>query len=91
MALDLANSNEKEHYNKKCTKLRCTCCDYIKESNFNTFKTTLDKFYLKGNVQFIFFCNPHKSSVNACLMKIFKITVTKKVIMYFNKLGEENF
>ena len=35
----------------------------------------------KGNVQFIFLCNPQKSSVNVCLMKILKSTVVKKVIL----------
>ena len=44
----------------------------------------------KGKVQFIFLCNPPKSSVNVFLMKILKSTVTKKVIVCFN-LGEENF
>ena len=33
---------------------------------------------IKGNAQFIFLCNPQKSSVNVCLMKILKITATKK-------------
>ena len=46
---------------------------------------------VKGNVQFIFFCNPQKSSVNVCIMEILKSTVTKKVIVCFNNLGEENF
>ena len=32
-----------------------------------------------------------KSLVNVCLMKIVKSTVTKKVILHFNNLGEENF
>ena len=43
---------------------------------------------VKGNVQFIFFCNPQKSSVNVCIMEILKSTVTKKVIVCFNNLGE---
>ena len=34
---------------------------------------------LKGNAQFIFLCNPQKSSVNVCLKKILKSTVTKEV------------
>ena len=33
---------------------------------------------VKGNAQFIFLCNPQKSSANVCLMKILKSTVTKK-------------
>ena len=45
----------------------------------------------KGNAQFIFLCNPPKSSVNACLMKILKSTVTKKVIVCFYNVGDENF
>ena len=32
----------------------------------------------EGNVQFIFLCKLLKSSVNVCLMKILKSTVTKK-------------
>ena len=32
----------------------------------------------KGNAQFIFLCISQKSSVNVCLMKILKSTVTKK-------------
>ena len=44
----------------------------------------------KGNAQFIFLCNP-PSSVNACLMKILKSTVTKKVIVCFYNVGDENF
>ena len=43
---------------------------------------------LKGNAQFIFLCNPKKLSVNICLVKILKITVTKKVIVRFNNLSE---
>ena len=45
----------------------------------------------KGNVRFMFLCNPQKSLVNVCLMKILKSTVTKKVIVCFYNLGEENF
>ena len=45
---------------------------------------------IKGNSQFIFLCNPQKSSVNICLMKILKSTFTKKVIVCFYNLGEEN-
>ena len=45
----------------------------------------------KGNAQLIFLFNPPKSSVTTCLMKILKGTVTKKVIMCFNNLGEESF
>ena len=42
--------NKKEHYRKKCTKPRCTCCVYIKEGSFHTFKTTGDIFYLKESM-----------------------------------------
>ena len=45
----------------------------------------------KGNAQFIFLCNLQKSLLNFCLIMILKSTVTKKVIMGFNNLGEENF
>ena len=45
----------------------------------------------KGNVQFIFLFNPQKSLVNFCFMKILKNTVTKKVMVCFYILGEENF
>ena len=44
------------------------------------------KGILNGNADFIFLCNPQKSSVNACFMKILKSTVTKKVIVCFYKL-----
>ena len=37
-------SNQKEHCSKKCTKTRCVCCDYIKEGNFHTLKTTGNMF-----------------------------------------------
>ena len=47
--------------------------------------------FVKGNAQFIFLYNPQKSSVNISLMKILKITVTKKVIVRFNNIGEGNF
>ena len=43
------------------------------------------------NAQFIYLCNPQKTSVNVCLMKILKSTGTKKLIVCFNNLGEENF
>ena len=49
-----------------------------------------DQTYFKGNTQFIFLCNSPKSSVNVCLMEILKSTVTKKVIVWFYNLGEEN-
>ena len=32
----------------------------------------------EGDAQFIFFCNPQKSSVSVCLMKILKSTVKRK-------------
>ena len=39
-----------------------------------------------------FLCNPQKSSVNACLMKILKSTVTiKSNCVFFNDLGKEKF
>ena len=46
---------------------------------------------VKGNAQFIFLCNPPKSSVNVCLMKVLKALSTKKVFVCFYILGEENF
>ena len=46
---------------------------------------------LKETRKFIFLCNSEKSSVNVYLMKILKSTVTKKVIVCFHRLGEENF
>ena len=45
-------------------------------SFFFTFRYVSATF--KGNGQFIFLCNPQKSLVNVCLMKISKSTVTKK-------------
>ena len=57
-------SNKKEHYSKICTKPRCTCCDYIKEGSFHTFKTTGDIFYLKesmtcerSDLVYVFICS----------------------------------
>ena len=55
----------------------------------NLWKSLKVENTLKGNAQFL--CNLQKSSVNVCLMKILKSPVTKKVIMYFYNLGEENF
>ena len=49
----------------------------------------LSENLFKGRAQFIFLCNPPKSSVNVCLMKILKGTVTKKwfcvLIIYMKK------
>ena len=45
---------------------------------------------INWNVQFIFLCNPPKSSVNICFKKILKSTANKKVIVYFYNLFEEN-
>ena len=45
----------------------------------------------KGDAQFIFLCDSQKSSDNVFPIKILKCTVTKKVIVCFNNLGEENF
>ena len=46
----------------------------------------------KGNAKFIFLFNPQKSSLNVCLIKILKSTLTKKkIIVRFNNLREENF
>ena len=47
--------------------------------------------HVKGNMLFLILCNPKKSLVNVCLMKILKSTVTKKVIACFYSLGEESF
>ena len=43
-----------------------------------------DALCVKGNAQFIFLCNPKKSSVNLCLKKILKISHKKSncVILY---------
>ena len=60
---------------------------YFQNSNVFIDSTLL----LKGNAQFTFLTNPQKSSVNFCLMKIFKSTVTQNVIVCFYNLGEENF
>ena len=40
---------------------------------------------LKGNAQFIFLCMPQKSSVNVCLMKILKSTVSFYLILSIAK------
>ena len=46
---------------------------------------------IKKDAQFIVLHNPPKSLINVCLMKILKSTVTKKVVVCFYNLGEENF
>ena len=53
----------------------------------------IKKLYIrfKRSTQLICLCISQNSSFNVCLMKIIKITVTKKVIVRFNNLGEENF
>ena len=55
------------------------------------FIKSIQTILLKGNMQFIFSCNPQKSMGNAFLMEILKSIVTKKVIVCFDNLGEENF
>ena len=71
--------------------------DWLIQININLLKLTSCNYYhlrykysqsmfnnvLKGNSQLIFLCNTQKSSVNACLMRILKSTVTKKVIVCF--------
>ena len=52
--------------------------------------STTDDDFIKENAQFMFLCDPQKSSVNVCLIKILKGTVTKKVIVCFYNLSEEN-
>ena len=69
-----------------------SCFRKIKKKSLGHNKENLTYYFVKGNAQFIIFlCNPQKSSVNVCLMKILKSTVTKKVIVCFYDLGEENF
>ena len=48
----------------------------MKNAFYFTLKTLLVFEIFKGNVQFIFLCNPQKSLVNVCLMNILKSTVT---------------
>ena len=43
-------TNKKDHCSKKCTKIGCVSCDYIKEDRFHTFKTTGGIFDLKENM-----------------------------------------
>ena len=62
----------------------------MKKINFQNIQFS-NTVFIKGNAQFIFLCNPQKSPVNVCLMKVLKSTVTEKVIICFYKLGEENF
>ena len=40
------------------------------------------RIYIKWNTQFIFLCDPQKSSVNVCLMKILTRTARKKEIVF---------
>ena len=49
------------------------------------------KSVLKGNARFIFLRDPQKSLANACVMKVLKIAVTKRVIVCFYNFGEETF
>ena len=42
--------NKKDHYSKKFTEPKCTCCNFIKEGKFYTFKTTGDTFYFKEDM-----------------------------------------
>ena len=48
------------------------------------------QMFFKGNAQFLFLCNPKKSSVNVCLMKNIEKHCQKKVNVCFYNLGEEN-
>ena len=50
----------------------------VKHLRWNAFAKINQLRSFKGNAQLIFLCNPKKSSVNACLMKILESTVTKK-------------
>ena len=70
---------------------------YVKFYLFIWPRGTLENSF-KRKAQFIFLCSSHYSSinhfwssVNVCFMKIWKSTVTKKVIVCFNNLGEEKF
>ena len=60
-------------------------------ANLIRLESCCSNFALKGNTQFIFLCNPQKSLVNICLMKILESTVTKKVVVCFYNVGEENY
>ena len=44
---------------------------------------------VKRNTQFILLCNPQKSSVNVCVMKILISSVSKKSVCFY-KLGVKN-
>ena len=57
-------------------------------SNILDINNVLCNQSFKGNVQFMFLCNPQKSSVNVCFMKILKSTVTKSNCVFYS-LGEE--
>ena len=59
---------------------------YSTSKIFNNFPVIV-----KGSAQFLFLCNPQKSSVNVCLMTIIKNTVTNKVIVSIYNLAEKNF
>ena len=48
-------------------------------------------FIFKGNAQFIFLCNPQKSSVNVWIMKISKSTVRKKKLFLFISYVKKTF
>ena len=54
-----------------------------------TFSILGRKYPFSQKTRFVFKGNVKKSSVNVCLIKILKITVTEKVIVRFNNLGKE--
>ena len=64
--------------------------DIYKKKSIKT-KTFWKNSFYERNAQFVFLCNPPKSSVNVCIMKIFKNSGTNKVIACCKNSGEESF
>ena len=63
----------------------------VGDTNLNLIDYETNK-KVRGNAQFIFLFNPKKSSVNVCLMKILKSTVTKNVVVcIYNFCNISNF
>ena len=56
---------------------------YIHKTNASKECMLCHCWYFEGNAQFIFLCNPQKSSANVCFMKVLKSTVTKKSYCVF--------
>ena len=91
---DTAKDSKEKAKNVTFMTKQCLC-DVTDSENSQfrdfTFHKTQTPNFLHGNAQFTFLCNPQKSSVNVCLVKILKSAITKKRNCMFFRTGEENF